>query len=141
MITGPWYDRLKLLAQIVLPALGTLYVALAALWDLPKPQEVVGTIVAVDTFLGVLLGLSQARYVNNEVATGDLNLEGDKYSLALDDLPENLEDVTELRLAVNNPKRTSKQGKGKKPHARPLATLSRHRTGTASSWVTQNRPN
>lgn len=66
MITGKLYDFLKWLAQIVLPAVGALYIALAALWDLPKPQEVAGTILAVDTFLGVLLGISQSVYAKSD---------------------------------------------------------------------------
>lgn len=61
-ITGKAYDRLKYLAQIILPALGTLYFTLASIWGLPAAQEVVGTIVAVDTFLGVVLQLSSNNY-------------------------------------------------------------------------------
>ena len=56
------YDVLKYIAQIVLPALGTLYFALAQIWKLPLGEEVVGTITAVDAFLGVLLGISTAQY-------------------------------------------------------------------------------
>lgn len=56
------YDVLKFIAQIGLPALGTLYVTLAALWHLPAVTEVSGTVIAVDTFLGVLLGLSTSAY-------------------------------------------------------------------------------
>lgn len=56
------YDILKWIAQIVLPALGTLYFALAATWGLPYGEQVVGTITAVDTFLGALLGISAANY-------------------------------------------------------------------------------
>ena len=56
------YDVLKYIAQIVLPALGTLYFALAQLWGLPYPEEIVGTITAVDTFLGLLLGVSTSKY-------------------------------------------------------------------------------
>lgn len=56
------YDVLKFIAQIVLPALGTLYGALAPLWNLPYSEQVVGTIVAVDAFLGALLGLSSVQY-------------------------------------------------------------------------------
>lgn len=56
------YDILKFVAQILLPALGTLYFALAGIWDLPKGEEVVGTIVALDTFLGALLGISTSNY-------------------------------------------------------------------------------
>lgn len=56
------YDVLKYIAQIVLPALGTLYFALAGLWNFPYVEQVVGTISAVDTFLGVLLGISSNNY-------------------------------------------------------------------------------
>lgn len=56
------YDVLKFVAQIVLPALATLYVALGDLWGLPKVMEVAGTIMAVDTFLGALLGFSSTKY-------------------------------------------------------------------------------
>lgn len=56
------YDRLKWVAQYVLPAVGTLYFALAGIWNLPYGEQVVGTITAVDTFLGVLLGISSAKY-------------------------------------------------------------------------------
>lgn len=56
------YDNLKYLAQIVLPACGTLYFALAGIWGLPYGEQIVGTITAVDTFLGVLLGISTSQY-------------------------------------------------------------------------------
>lgn len=56
------YDVLKWVAQYLLPALGTLYFALAGTWDLPYGEEVVGTITAIDTFLGVVLGISTAQY-------------------------------------------------------------------------------
>lgn len=56
------YDVLKWIAMYLLPGLGTLYFALAGTWGLPYGEEVVGTITAVDTFLGVLLGISSANY-------------------------------------------------------------------------------
>lgn len=56
------YDILKYIAQIVLPAIATLYFALAGIWGLPYGEQVVGTITAIDTFLGVLLGISTANY-------------------------------------------------------------------------------
>lgn len=56
------YDILKWIAQILLPAVGTLYFALARIWNLPLAEEVVGTITAVDAFMGVLLGISSAQY-------------------------------------------------------------------------------
>ena len=56
------YDILKWIAQILLPALGTLYFALAGIWNFPYAEAIVGTITAVDTFLGVLLGISTVNY-------------------------------------------------------------------------------
>lgn len=56
------YDILKWIAQLLLPAIGTLYFAIANIWGLPYGEQVVGTITAVDAFLGVLLGISGARY-------------------------------------------------------------------------------
>lgn len=56
------YDILKWIALILLPAAGTFYFALAGIWDFPYAEQVVGTITAVDTLLGALLGLSSAQY-------------------------------------------------------------------------------
>lgn len=56
------YDVLKWIAMYVLPALGTLYFALAGIWGLPYGEQVVGTITAIDTFIGVLLGISSSNY-------------------------------------------------------------------------------
>lgn len=56
------YDILKWIALYLLPALGTLYFALSGIWGLPYGEQVVGTITAADTFLGVLLGISSATY-------------------------------------------------------------------------------
>lgn len=56
------YDALKWIAMYLLPALGTLYFALAGIWGLPYGEQIVGTITAVDTFLGVILGISNAQY-------------------------------------------------------------------------------
>ena len=56
------YDVLKWIAMYLLPALGTLYFALASIWGLPYGEQIVGTITAVDTFLGVILGISTAQY-------------------------------------------------------------------------------
>ena len=56
------YDVIKYIALIGLPALGTLYFALASIWKLPYGQEVVGTITAIDTFLGALIGISAHNY-------------------------------------------------------------------------------
>lgn len=60
------YDALKFVAQILLPAIGTLYFALARIWDLPYAEQIVGTITAVDAFLGALLGISTMQYNKQE---------------------------------------------------------------------------
>lgn len=56
------YDALKFVAQIVLPALATFYVTLASLWNLPYPEQISGTIMAVDTLLGAILMISSNNY-------------------------------------------------------------------------------
>ena len=56
------YNILKYIAQFGLPALGTLYFALARIWGFPYGEEVVGTITAIDAFLGALLGVSSMQY-------------------------------------------------------------------------------
>lgn len=61
-LSNKTYDTLKWVAQYLLPAAGTLYFALASIWGLPFGEQIVGTITAVDTFLGVLLGLSNVQY-------------------------------------------------------------------------------
>lgn len=62
MFSNKTYDILKFVAQIVLPAIGTLYFALASIWGLPYGEQIVGTITAIDAFLGALLGVSTAQY-------------------------------------------------------------------------------
>lgn len=61
-LTNKAYDVLKWIAMLLLPALGTLYFALASIWGLPYGDQIVGTITAIDTFLGVVLGISNAQY-------------------------------------------------------------------------------
>ena len=56
------YDILKYIAQILLPAIATLYFAVANIWGLPYGEQIVGTITAIDAFLGVCLGISSDNY-------------------------------------------------------------------------------
>lgn len=60
------YDIIKYIAQYVLPALGTLYFALAQIWGLPYGEQIVGTITAIDAFLGAILGISSMNYKEEE---------------------------------------------------------------------------
>ena len=61
-LSNTCYDFLKWIALYLLPALGTLYFALSGIWGFPYGEQVVGTITAIDTFLGVILGISSANY-------------------------------------------------------------------------------
>ena len=61
-MTNRTYDVLKFIAQVVLPSLGTLYAALGLIWRLPYTDEIPKTLLAIDAFLGALLGISSARY-------------------------------------------------------------------------------
>lgn len=76
LINNTQYDFLKALAQYVFPAAGVLYFALSGLWGFPHPTEVVGTITAVDTFLGVSLGVLKKQYLGSDSAyDGTLHLD------------------------------------------------------------------
>lgn len=56
------YQALKWIAQVLLPAAGTLYFALAQIWHFPLGEEIVGTITAIDAFLGMILKKSTDNY-------------------------------------------------------------------------------
>ena len=62
MMSNKVYDVMKWIAMYLIPAVGSLYFALAGIWNFPYGEEVVGTLTAVDTFLGVILGISTAKY-------------------------------------------------------------------------------
>jgi hypothetical protein len=63
MLSDKAYNIAKVLVQVILPATASLYFGLSAIWvDLPHPDKVVGTIVVVTTFLGVVLGVSSRQY-------------------------------------------------------------------------------
>lgn len=63
------YNTIKWIAQLVLPAAGTLYFALSQIWGFPYGEEIVGTITAIDVFLGALIGISTVQY-NKSVIDG-----------------------------------------------------------------------
>ena len=56
------YDILKYIAQIVLPALATLWATLGKIWSWPLVTEISASIMAVDFFLGALLKISTDKY-------------------------------------------------------------------------------
>ena len=64
------YNILKWVTMIVLPALATAYVGLAAIWGWPYADEVAKTTAVICTLLGALLGISTAQY-NKDNAGGN----------------------------------------------------------------------
>lgn len=93
--SNKWYNTLKFIAQIFLPGLGTLYAAVSGYWAWPNTEEVVGTIMAVDFFLGGLLGLSSRSYNNSPAAFDGTFVvqdgpDGKKIGLDLQNNPEAL---------------------------------------------------
>lgn len=67
------YDILKWITITVLPACGTLYTALAAIWGFPYGEQVAGTIMALVTFLGAVLMISTHKYNKNKAETEDVS--------------------------------------------------------------------
>ncbi len=63
------YDVLKWITMIVIPALATAYVGLAAVWGWPFADEIAKTATVVCTLLGALLGISTAQYNKDRTNT------------------------------------------------------------------------
>lgn len=105
--TNGAYDVLKPIALIWLPAIATLYTALAAIFSFGDVAAVVGSISAVDGFLGVVLHLSTNPTPTQPIPTSDGQFVVDKsnpttnvYSLVLETEPEDLEKKGVITLEV-----------------------------------------
>lgn len=70
ILSNKVYDAGRWLAQYALPGAATLYFALSGIWGLPYTEEIVGSIVAVDVFVGAVLGLSNIQYKKEQVKEG-----------------------------------------------------------------------
>lgn len=66
IVSSKTYDITKRVVQLVLPAAGALYFALAQIWGLPYGEQVVGSIAALAAFGGVFLGISSRAYNNDD---------------------------------------------------------------------------
>jgi len=107
IVSPKLYDRLKFLALVLLPALSTLYFTLGTIWGLPAIEQVIGSVAAIDTFLGLLLRISSNTY-NSSAAryAGELNVVGREdggqdFQLALNLQPEDLLTRKEIVFKVN----------------------------------------
>jgi len=106
LMSDKTYNIMKNLAQIWLPAVGAAYFGLGQIWHLPAPEQVSGSILIIDTFLGAVLGISTKAYNNSDARfDGTIvteNLVGKKvYSLQLDGDPETiLDEKSEITFKV-----------------------------------------
>lgn len=111
MLNNQIYDGVKWTAQIALPAAGTLYFALSVIWGFPYAEQVVGSITAVDLFLGALLGLSNRRYIRSGAKyDGELLVDTSNpgkivYALNMDQPLDELDQNESITLKIDNPPR------------------------------------
>jgi hypothetical protein len=106
-VSNKFYDAMKFVALVLLPALGSLYFALAGIWDLPEADKVVGTITVVDTFLGIVLKLQADTFRKSGAdLDGAINVvdtpTATNFQLAIDTPPEALAKQDRVVLKVTN---------------------------------------
>lgn len=100
------YQVMKQMTQVVLPALATFYFAMTQIWNLPLGIEVVGTITAICTFLGVSLGISTHAYnKTDEKYDGRIVINEDdnkkNYQLVLKNDPDTIDQSKEILFKVD----------------------------------------
>lgn len=102
-MTNGMYDKLKWVAQYLLPGLGTLYFTLSGIWGLPYGEQVVGTFTALDVFLGVLLGITSRNYEGDGTMIIDTsNPDRDIYRMELNDPLDDLSSKSEVIFKVEH---------------------------------------
>lgn len=65
MLSNKTYDILKYVVTIVLPALTTLWLTIASIWNIPLGEPIGATMGAITVFLGALIGISSKNYNNS----------------------------------------------------------------------------
>jgi hypothetical protein len=101
------YNAVKKSATIILPALATLYFALAQLWNFPEPEKVVASITALNTFLGVLVQVSKkSYYASGHQYAGEIQVHDDGHkktaSLVVDGDPEDILSMREATFRIQD---------------------------------------
>lgn len=106
-LSDSWYDRLRILVQIWIPAIALFYVTIAALWDLPAAEQVTGTLAAIAVLIGTLLGISRKQYQKSDSrfdGTLEVNagptFDVDKYKLNVDGRLKDLAVKDEITLKI-----------------------------------------
>jgi hypothetical protein len=101
------YNRLKQSTTVIIPAIASLYFALAQIWHLPKAEEVVGSLAALNTFLGVILGVSTRSYNRSDTKyAGIIEVEetpdAKQLNFILNEAADPLENQPEVTFRVDN---------------------------------------
>lgn len=100
------YDRLRVITQFWLPALGTFYYTIAMIWNLPFGEQVVATVTALVLLFGIILGVSNTGYKKSGARyDGDLVIDTtdpdkDVFSLQVNTHPLDLVGKDEIILKV-----------------------------------------
>lgn len=108
ILSNSVYNALKKFTTVVLPGLATLYFALTPLWNLPKTESIVGTIAAVNVFLGLLVSISTKSYNQSDTKyDGSVELEetasgGKVFSLVVNGDLDKLDQKSQVLLKINN---------------------------------------
>lgn len=107
LLSNTNYNILKHVAAIGLPALAALYYAIAQIWHISHPGQIMATISAINAFLGAILGISTAQYNSNSKYNGVLEVIDamDKKTFALnlgDTNLDDLENMSEVILKVTS---------------------------------------
>lgn len=104
-LSNNFYNVLKGVTQVWLPAAGTLYFTLSAIWGLPNTEQVIGSITAIDTFLGVGLAYMSKGYTNSsdgKLVVDKSNPAKDVYNLELTTPLSEIEGKDKISLAVHH---------------------------------------
>lgn len=102
VLSSPVYDKVKWVAQYLLPALATLWITLAKIWGLPYGTEIGATITGIDLFLGAVLGISSQNYKGDGTMIVDTSNDAkDLYTLDLNVPAEELADKDLITFKVN----------------------------------------
>ena len=62
LMSDKTYNIMKWIVQYILPGLGVLYAIIAGAANLPYAEIVLAIVMAVDWFLGIILGISTSQY-------------------------------------------------------------------------------
>lgn len=71
ILSNKWYNVMKWVVTIVMPASATLIAALGAIYDWSWAENAVATIVALATFLGTIMMISSTKYHKTEQSLVD----------------------------------------------------------------------